>query len=467
MMKKMTGKSFALSALVAASFMVASAMASDKTEPRNEVYKDKFANQYNSWHDTDKSEEIVDALAQDPNMVILWAGYGFAKDYNAPRGHMYAITDMRNTLRTGAPADAEDGPMPMACWSCKSPDVPRMIEEQGEDGYFKGKWAKGGPEVTNAIGCGDCHEKGSPKLRISRPYAERAFEAIGTPFSKASKQDKESMVCGQCHVEYYFEKTEDRKNFVKFPWDMGMTVDKMEVYYDSIQFSDWTHALSKTPMLKAQHPEYETWKMGIHGMNNVSCVDCHMPKVTSAAGKKFTDHKVGNPFDRFEETCATCHNQTKEFLVGVTNERKAKVKEMKLKAEDQLVKAHFEAAAAWKAGATEEEMKPILTDIRHSQWRWDLAIASHGVAAHAPEEALRMLGTSVNKAADARVKLAQLLGKKGITDPVAVPDISTKAKAQAVLGMDMEKMNVEKEAFKKNVLPKWDEEAKKREATYK
>lgn len=63
MMKKMTGKSFALSALVAASFMAAGAMASDKTEPRNEVYKDKFANQYASWHDTDKSTENTDVLA--------------------------------------------------------------------------------------------------------------------------------------------------------------------------------------------------------------------------------------------------------------------------------------------------------------------------------------------------------------------------------------------------------------------
>ncbi|MDT3334322.1 ammonia-forming nitrite reductase cytochrome c552 subunit [Shewanella sp. SP1S1-7] len=467
MMKKMTGKSFALSALVAASFMAAGAMASDKTEPRNEVYKDKFANQYASWHDTDKSTENTDVLASDPSLVVLWAGYGFAKDYNAPRGHMYAITDVRNTLRTGAPTNAEDGPMPMACWSCKSPDVPRLIEEQGEDGYFKGKWAKGGPEVVNTIGCGDCHEKGTPKLRISRPFAERGMEALGTPFAKASKKDKQSMVCGQCHVEYYFEKKEGRKGFVKFPWDMGTTVEQMETYYDGIEFSDWTHALSKTPMLKAQHPGYETWKLGVHGKNDVSCVDCHMPKVTNDKGRKYTDHKVGNPFDRFEETCATCHSQSKEFLVGLTNERKAKVKELKGRAEAQLVKAHFEAAAAWKAGATEAEMKPIQTDIRHSQWRWDYAIASHGAAAHAPEEVLRILGTAVDKAADARVKLAQLLAKKGITDPVAIPDISTKAKAQAALGMDMEKMNAEKEAFKKDMLPKWDEEAKKREATYK
>ncbi len=293
------------------------------------------------------------------------------------------------------------------------------------------------------------------------------METLGTPFDKASRKDKQSMVCGQCHVEYYFEKVEGRKGFVKFPWDQGTTVESMEAYYDAIEFADWTHALSKTPMLKAQHPGYETWQLGVHGKNNVTCVDCHMPKVTNDKGRKFTDHKVGNPFDRFEETCAQCHTQSKEFMENLTAERKAKVKELKLKAEDQIVKAHFEAAAAWKAGATEAEMKPILTDIRHAQWRWDYAIASHGVAAHAPDEALRVLGTAVDKAANARVKLAQLLAKKGITEPVALPDISTKAKAQAALGMDMKKMVSDKEDFKKNVLPKWDAEAKKREATYK
>ncbi|MCL1145117.1 ammonia-forming nitrite reductase cytochrome c552 subunit [Shewanella sp. 10N.261.52.F9] len=467
MVKTLTKKTFALSAIVAASLIAGSAFASDKTEPRNEVYKDKFSKQYNSWHDTSESVEIIDALEQDPNLVILWAGYGFAKDYNKARGHVYAVTDLRNTLRTGAPKNAEDGPMPMACWSCKSPDVPRMIEEQGEDGYFKGKWAKGGPEIVNSIGCSDCHEKGKSKLRISRPYAERGMEALGTPFDKASRKDKQSMVCGQCHVEYYFEKTADKKGFVKFPWDKGTTVEDMEAYYDAIDFADWTHAVSKTPMLKAQHPGYETWQLGMHGKNNVSCTDCHMPKVKNAEGRKFTDHKVGNPFDRFEETCGTCHDQSKEFMVNLDNERKAKVKQIQLQAEEQLVRAHFEAGAAWKAGATEAEMKPILTDIRHGQWRWDYAIASHGVASHAPDEALRVLGTALNKAADARVKLAQLLAKKGVPQPVALPDISTKAKAQAALGMDMKKMNADKAEFKKTILPKWDAEAKEREATYK
>ena len=73
---------------------------------------------------------------------MLWGGYAFAKEYNAPRGHAYAIKDLRDILRTGGPKTANDGPQPMACWTCKGPDVPRLIAEWGEDGYFGGKWAK-------------------------------------------------------------------------------------------------------------------------------------------------------------------------------------------------------------------------------------------------------------------------------------------------------------------------------------
>ncbi len=111
-------------------------------------------------------------------------------------------------------------------------------------------------------------------------------------------------------------------------------------------------------------------------------------------------------------------------------------------------------------------MKDILQDIRHAQWRWDYAIASHGVHMHAPEVALEVLGTAVDKAADARTKLVRLLAKKGITDPVVLPDISTKEAAQKALGMDMEKMNADKAHFLDTVVPEWDKAAKERESQY-
>ncbi|WP_420340926.1 ammonia-forming nitrite reductase cytochrome c552 subunit [Vibrio mexicanus] len=439
-------------------------------DPRNQAFEQDHPDQFHSWKATSESEQIEDALAGDPNMVILWAGYGFAKDYNKARGHYYALDDVRETLRTGAPMDENSGPMPMACWSCKSPDVARVIEERGEDGYFEGKWSRLGDQIANPIGCSDCHDtrsegfkNGEPALALTRPYVERAMTAIGKPFEEQSRLDQQASVCGQCHVEYYFT---GPTKAVKFPWDMGTGVDEMEQYYDALGFKDWTHKVSKAPMLKAQHPEYETWRDGIHGKNNVVCADCHMPKVTKEDGTVYTDHKIGNPFDRFEDTCANCHTQSKTQMIEIVSTRKSQVLNMKLTAEKQIVAAHFEAGAAWDAGATEAEMKDILQDIRHAQWRWDYAIASHGVHMHAPEVALEVLGTAVDRAADARTKLIRLLATKGVTEPVEIPDISTKEKAQAALGMDMETMNREKEHFLKTVVPEWDKAAREREAEY-
>lgn len=434
-------------------------------EARNDLFAPQHPDQYRSWQATAEQSTREDALAEDPRLVILWAGYLFAQDYNKPRGHAYTLTDVRETLRTGAPKTAEDGPQPMACWSCKSPDVARLIQKEGEAGYFHGKWARGGPEVVNALGCADCHKtaspdfaKGKPELTLSRPYAARAMEAIGKPFEKAGRFDQQSMVCGQCHVEYYFS---GKEKAVKFPWDEGTRVEDMEKYYDGIDFSDWTNALSKAPMLKAQHPEYETWRVGIHGKNNVGCVDCHMPKVQNAEGKLYTDHKIGNPFDTFAQTCSGCHTQDKATLQGIVADRKKAIQTLKIKVEDQLVHAHFEAKAAWDAGATDAEMKPILLDIRHAQWRWDLAIASHGIHMHAPEEGLRMLGSALDKAADARTKLARLLATKGITHEIPLPDISTKEKAQQAIGLDMQKIRAGKQEFLKTAVPQWDEQARK------
>ena len=106
-------------------------------------------------------------------------------------------------------------------------------------------------------------------------------------------------------------------------------------------------------------------------------------------------------------------------------------------------------------------MKPILTDIRHAQWRWDYAIASHGIHMHAPEVGLKVLGTSLYKSANARTKLARLLASKGITHEIELPDLSTKANAQKALGMDMQKLESEKQEFLKTRVVEWEESAKK------
>ena len=276
-------------------------------------------------------------------------------------------------------------------------------------------------------------------------------------FNTADRTEKRAEICANCHVEYYF--AGDLKQ-VTFPWNNGQTVDDIEKYYDDIGFSDWTHSLSKAPMLKAQHPDFEIWSLGMHGKNGVTCIDCHMPKVQGKDGKVYTDHQIQNPFDAFDTTCANCHDQSKEKLKDIVASRKKEVKDVMGRLEDQVVRAHFEAKAAWDAGATKEEMEPALMDIRHAQWRWDYAAASHGGHMHAPDVMLRVLGSGIDKAADARAKLAAILTKHGVKTPVEVPDISTADKAWKVMGIDIEKERKAKKEFLETVVPQWVKEAK-------
>ncbi len=443
-------------------------------EPRNEVWGQNFPRQYQSYMRTadttfaskHNSAGLVDALEDDPRMVILWAGYAFSRDYNQPRGHYYSVKDVYNTLRVGAPMDGKPSFQPNTCWTCKSPDVPRLMNELGVAEFYRGSWDTKGTEVVNHIGCGDCHDAETMNLHITRPALVEAFERQGKDITKASHQEMRSLVCAQCHVEYYFnKKVVEDVNYLTFPWDLGMTVDDMEQYYDNIGFADWTHTLSKAPMLKAQHPDYEVYATGIHAQRGVSCADCHMP-YKSEGGQKFTDHHIQSPLNNVANSCQVCHREETAKLVQNVYDRQDKIKQIRLLLEDQLVKAHLEAKVAWDKGATEEQMKDILTHIRHAQWRWDYAAAGHGNSFHNPLETGRVISTGMDKVQEARIKLARLLAGLGYNQEIDYPDVSTKAKAQAYIGLDMATMNQEKQQFLRKVIPGWLEVAKQRESTY-
>ena len=443
-------------------------------EPRNAVWGENFPKEYQSYIQTADTSFATyqggsvmrDMLEEDPRLVILWAGYGFSKDYNQGRGHYYSITDIHNTLRTGGPTGAGDGPMPATCWTCKSPDVPRLMNENGIDEFYSGKWADKGDEVVNSIGCADCHNPENMKLQISRPALIEAYEAMGKDITKATHQEMRSLVCAQCHVEYYFNKELPGKEgiaYLVFPWEDGMAAEKMEAYYDDFDFKDWTHQISKTPMLKAQHPDYEVYLTGIHAERGVSCADCHMP-YKSEGGQKFTDHHISSPLNNVANACQVCHRQDANELIENVYERQRKITESRLQLEDMLVKAHIEAGKCWELGATEEQMKDILVDIRHAQWRWDYVAASHGGSFHSPVESARVLSTGMVAAQDARVKITRLLAELGFNQPVPMPDLSTKEKAQEFIGLDIEQLEAEKANFKENLLPQWLKDAKEREA---
>ncbi|HAG16193.1 MAG TPA: ammonia-forming cytochrome c nitrite reductase [Bacteroidales bacterium] len=448
-----------------------------KFEPRNEVWGKNFTAEYESYMKTKEGNfkskyngnAMIDMLEVDPRLVVLWAGYSFSKAYYQGRGHEHAIEDIRNILRTGGPSNTNPGPQPNTCWTCKSPDVPRLMNENGVSSFYSGKWSQLGSEIVNPIGCADCHNNESLELQITRPALIEAFERQGKTIEIASHNELRSLVCAQCHAEYYFNKKRPGNegiDYLTFPWDKGVSAEQMEAYYDEIEFTDWKHALSKAPMLKAQHPDWEVFSMGIHAERGVSCADCHMPYMTEG-GRKYTDHHIQSPLNNVENSCMVCHKEKTAELVKNVYDRQDKIIQNRDELEKLCVRLHVEAKTAWDMGASEEQMKLILTDIRHAQWRWDYSAASHGASFHAPIEIGRVISTGIQIAQEGRIKLARLLVELGYKGEVPYPDISSKSKAQAYIGLPMEELQKEKDDFLKNIVPLWDAEAKEREAKMK
>ena len=90
----------------------------------------------------------------------------------------------------------------------------------------------------NPIGCSDCHDSETMNLHISRPALREAFARQGKNIDEATPQEMRSLVCAQCHVEYYFRKSD---NYLTFPWDKGV-ITSYSIHYTKLydgRFCSW------------------------------------------------------------------------------------------------------------------------------------------------------------------------------------------------------------------------------------
>jgi nitrite reductase (cytochrome c-552) len=78
---------------------------------------------------------------------------------------------------------------------------------------------------------------------------------------------------------------------------------------------------------------------------------------------------------------------------------------------------------------------------------------------------MRVLGTSIQKAEEARKEIALILVKHGASYPVVLPDISTKEKAQKFIGLNMQELKEGKREFLNSTVIEWDKKAKERQGT--
>jgi len=237
---------------------------------------------------------VTDYLKQDPYLVNIYEGYGFAKDYGSARGHAYTLEDVQKTQRPHAKAN---------CLTCKTPDMHKMIEEQGVSVYSM-PFDEVLAQTTNPISCYTCHggdDGNNGQLVVTHRYVN---EALGENVSEIKAA---SLSCGQCHIEYYFTPA-DSEAMMPYHSVAEMTPEAILAYYDELGFSDWEQPGTGTKMLKAQHPELETYLQGRHA-SILSCADCHMPVKTTDGGTEYHDHHLVSPLNSeiLLNKCAECH----------------------------------------------------------------------------------------------------------------------------------------------------------------
>ena len=75
-------------------------------------------------------------------------------------------------------------------------------------------------------------------------------------------------------------------------------------------------------------------------------------------------------------------------------------------------------------------------------------------------ETQRILSHSLDKTHQATLELQKLLFKLGKPE-YKMPDISSKDKAQAYIGLNMKEIREKKEVFKKTMVPEWIQTARK------
>ena len=334
-----------------------------------------------SYEATAENTYAVDYLEQDPYLVNLYEGFGFAKQYDSARGHAYSLEDLANTAR----------PHPLAnCLTCKTADFTKLVQDQGVSAYsldFNEVMAS----MNDSIGCYNCHgdQVDSGKLVVTHDYFTDKLDMTGI--------DAATLSCGQCHIEYYFE-PDTKATTIPYTNKAEMTPEAMLEYYDSIDFADWTQPSTGAKLLKAQHPEMETYLNGsIHANFGLSCASCHMEKATEN-GVSYTSHNLVSPLDSpaILDTCAACHKDVDmaEKVHAIQEQVTARETEVG----NQLSAFKDKLAEAVASGEyTEEELNEIRTLYRHAQWFFDYQYVENSEGAHNSKLANSCLDTAAAK----------------------------------------------------------------------
>lgn len=330
---------------------------------------------------------IVSYLEQDPYLVNIYEGYGFAKEYGSARGHEYTLQDVASTAR----------PHPLAnCLTCKTPNFTKLVNDLGVGVYTMDFNEVLGMMEEN-ISCYNCHgnDAGSAgQIVITHSYVH---EALG---SNVATIDPATLSCGQCHIEYYFTPA-DKETMMPYSSVATMTPEAILEYYDTmvmpdgtVGFYDWVQPSTGAKLLKAQHPEMETYLQGKHA-SLLNCADCHMAIEMADDGTVYHSHLLESPLENktLLSTCVQCHGDTD--MVSMVRRIQDRVTDRETEVGNKLSALNDALADAVSAGKkTEAELDQVRKLYREAQWFFDFCYVENSEGAHNSELATHCLDVS-------------------------------------------------------------------------
>ena len=349
------------------------------------------------FSDKDNSQ-VDDYLEQDPYLKEIYEGYGFAIDYGSARGHAYTLTDIGKTGRPHALAN---------CMTCKTPDFAKLVNDKGVSVYklpFDEVYAEINAK-GETVSCYTCHgdDAGAEgALRVTHSYV---YKALGENATNGSISPS-VLTCAQCHIEYYFT-VADAETMMPYSGVETMTPEAILAYYDSIPnkdgelgFYDWIQPGTGTHMLKAQHPESETFLYGKHAKEGMSCADCHMAIEMTDEGTVYFNHRLTSPLENetILSTCATCHGSTN--MVQLVHGIQSRVTSEEKRVGNNLAAlktAIIDAIGNGTLVEGTEKIEQVRKLHREAQWFFDFCYVENAEGAHNSELAMHCLEVSQQK----------------------------------------------------------------------
>lgn len=309
-----------------------------------------------------------------PALSTLYAGMPFSKGYDEASSHVYSLDSVRGTPRVG------DATL-LNCYTCKTPQLTASVNNNGDAEYAK-PFAEGASLFDEPISCYNCHENDPETITLGSQFF---VKALGSDSSKVPEQ---AQVCGQCHNEYYFN-GETKVPTLPYTGLAAMSPEKILAYYDEMGYKDWAYPGTDTPMIKVQHPEFETvyggGTQGNMATLGYSCADCHMGTATADDGTEYTSHEWKSPLENqalIDSTCSTCHSDLEGQVKDWQEASEARVQSISLKIADLATKMVAQVADGSLTGDRLAQLQKLH---RTSQFYWDFVMVENSEGAHNPD----------------------------------------------------------------------------------